>query len=89
MGSLLIPHPLVYTVRATTGVYSDSLDWVIDFTPNFTLRYMENNGPVKLYNMQSLSGCVHLPYLNTAPIIVKLRSLSCVWKQVFFCNAFV
>jgi len=31
------PHPLVFTVRATTCVYSDTLDWVIDFTPHFTL----------------------------------------------------
>jgi len=45
---------------------------------------MKNNGPVKLYTKQSLSDCVYLPYLNTAPISVKLRSLSCVWKQVFW-----
>jgi len=45
-------------------VYSDSLDWVIDFTP-YTLRYSKNHGPVKLYNMQSLSDrdCVYLSYL--------------------------
>ena len=51
---------------------------------------MKNNGPVKLYTM-SLSDCVYLSYLNTAPIGVKLRSLSCVWKQVleFFGNTFV
>jgi len=59
-------------------VYSDSLDWVINFTPHFTLRYMENTGSVKLYTMQSLSDCVYLPYLNTALISVKLRLLSCV-----------
>ena len=34
---LLIPHPLVFTVRATTCVYSDSLDWVINFTPTLRL----------------------------------------------------
>ena len=47
-------------------VYSDSLDWVIDFTP-YKLRYSKNHGPVKLYNMQSLSDrdCVYLSYLNT------------------------
>ena len=48
-------HPLVFTVRAAMCVYSDSLDLVIDFTPHFTLRYNKNHGPVKLYNMQSLS----------------------------------
>ena len=65
---MLNPHPLVFTVRATTCVYSDSLDWLIDFTPHFTLRYIENNGPVKLYKMQALSDCVYLPYLNTTLI---------------------
>jgi len=54
MPLLLIPHPLIFTVRATTCVYSDSLDWVINFTPHFMLRFSENHGPVKLYNMQSL-----------------------------------
>jgi len=29
------------------------------------LRYSKNNGHVKLYNMQSLSDCVYLSYLNT------------------------
>jgi len=47
-------------------VYSDSLDWVTDFTP-YKLRYSKNHGPVKWYNMQSLSDrdCVYLSYLNT------------------------
>jgi len=47
--------PLVFTVGANTCIYSDSLDWVIDFTPHFMLRYIENHEPVKLYKMQSLS----------------------------------
>ena len=55
MRQLLIPHSLVFTVRAITCVYSDQLDWVIDFTPHCTLRYSKNHGPVKLYNIQSLS----------------------------------
>ena len=69
---MLIPHPLVFTVRATTCVYSDVLDWVIDFTPHFTLRYRENHGPVKLNNMQSLSDirdCVYLSYLRGCLIV--------------------
>jgi len=47
-------------------VYSDSLDWVTDFTP-YKLRYSKNHGPVTLYNMQSLSerDCVYLSYRNT------------------------
>ena len=52
---LLIPISLVFTVRATTCVYSDLLDWVIDITPHLMLRYDENYGPVRLYNVQSLS----------------------------------
>ena len=41
-------------------VYSDSLDWVIDFTLHFMLRYIQNHGPVKLYNMQWLSDTLTL-----------------------------
>ena len=38
MRKLLFSHPLVFIVRATMCVYSDSLDWVIDYTPHFMLR---------------------------------------------------
>jgi len=31
---------LLFTVRATMCVYSDSLDWVIDLTPQITLKYI-------------------------------------------------
>ena len=43
---MLVPHPLVFTVRAKTCVYSDSLHWVIGFTPHFTLKYSKNHGHV-------------------------------------------
>ena len=36
-------------------VYNDSLDWVIDFTPYFTLRYNENHG-----RYQIVRDCVYL-----------------------------
>ena len=54
---------LLFTVRATMCVYSDSLDWVIDLIPQIMLRYSKNHGPVKLYNMQSLSEtlCISFP----------------------------
>ena len=60
VSKLLIPLPLVFTVGANTCVHSDSLDWVIDYTPHFLLSYIENQGPVKLYNMQSLSDTLTL-----------------------------
>ena len=59
------PHPLVFTVRATTCVYSDSLDWVIDFTPYFTLRYNENHG-----RYQVVRDCVYLSYLRGCLIVM-------------------
>jgi len=59
-------------------VYSDSLDWIINFTPHFTLKYIENNGP---------SNCIICrlyqtiyPYLNTTQISAKLMFVLCVWK---------
>ena len=57
-------------------VYSNPLDWVIDFT----LRYIENNGPVKLYNIQALPDCVYLRYLNTTQISAKFMFVLCVWN---------
>ena len=44
------PHvPSVFIVRATMCVYSNSLEWVIDFTTHVKFMYDENKRPVNLY----------------------------------------
>jgi len=35
-------------------LHSDLLDWVIKFCPYFTLPYIENHGPIKLYVIRKL-----------------------------------
>ena len=54
---------LIFTVRAITCVYSDSLDWVIDFTG--IARIMDPSNCIIYSRYQIVRDCVYLSYLNT------------------------